>query len=284
MFAGLTLVTPPAAEPVTVADAKSHSRILTNLDDSLLAGYISSARMTCENSLKRALLPQQWRYALQHWPGRSNSSGYRNFSTDHDRDRAAYIQIPLPPLVSVDVFTYMDTQGNVLNMTQGYGNQVGNYLLDLDHEPGRVALPFSGIWPTTILLPTSPIQITFTAGFPLFTGTASIDINGVATAATGTFDKRMAGTWLDIGGVSYNVLSFTDPTHLQLAAPPTGATSTSPFTSNAVPMPIRHAILFLAAHFYENRETVITGRGEVAVEIPGTVDDLLAPYRDFTRY
>jgi hypothetical protein len=35
------------------------------------------------------------------------------------------------------------------------------------------------------------------------------------------------------------------------------------------------------SHFYENRETVITGRGEVAIEIPGTVDDLLAPYRVF---
>ncbi len=44
-------------------------------------------------------------------------------------------------------------------------------------------------------------------------------------------------------------------------------------------MPIRNAILYLAAHRYENREPVVTGRGITSVEIASTVDDLLAPYK-----
>ncbi len=279
MYAGLTLVTPPSAEPISVADAKAHSRILTDADDSLIAGYISSARMTAENILKRALITQQWRCALQHWPGRT-PFGFNNLSGGSDYYKYNYIKIPLPPLVSVDTFTYADTAGNAYNMTQGFGNTVGNYLLDLDHEPGRISLPFAGIWPTTVLLPTSPIQITFTAGWPTFAGVVNVSTAGVVTLVSGPhFDSRITGTWITIAGASYQVLGFTDDEHLQLAAAPSVAITNGAYTANAVPMPIRHAILFLTSHFYENRETVITGRGEVAVEIPGTVDDLLASYR-----
>ena len=69
------------------------------------------------------------------------------------------------------------------------------------------------------------------------------------------------------------------PTQVQLAVGPSVAIANGTWTANIVPMPIRHAILFLAAHAYETREPVITGRGEVAIEIPGTVDALLEPYR-----
>ncbi len=285
MFAGLTLVRGPAAEPITIADAKAHSRIFTNVDDSLIAGYISSARHAAENTLKRAILTQQWRYALQHWPGR-NYRGYQNINGVKDYYRFNHIKIPLPPLVSIDAFTYKDTVGNVFNMTQGYSNVVGNYLLDLEHEPGRVCLPFAGIWPTTILLPTSPILITYTCGWPFLTGLVDVDENtGIVSMGSppvgSLFDPSLAGSWITIDGNSYDVLTYLDPTHLQLVVPPGGSISNGLYTANLVPQPIRHAILFLTSHFYENRETVITGRGEVAIEIPGTVDDLLAPYRVF---
>lgn len=284
MYAGLTLVTPPLAEPISVADAKAHSRIFTNVDDSLIPGYISSARMAAENTLKRGLLTQQWTLALQNWPGRPLGV-YREANTREEYYRWAYIQLPLPPLVSVDNFNYMDTQGNVYYMTQGYGNAVGNYLLDLDHEPGRVTLPFAGIWPTTILLPTSPIHITYTCGWPFSSGTnIAVTTGGLATLTLAsppgsTFSPQMTGTWITINGVSYNVLSYISPSQVQLAVGPSGVISNGTWTANTVPMPIRHAILFLAGHAYETREPVITGRGEVAIEIPGTVDALLEPYR-----
>ncbi|MFN3744474.1 MAG: head-tail connector protein [Hyphomicrobiaceae bacterium] len=44
-----------------------------------------------------------------------------------------------------------------------------------------------------------------------------------------------------------------------------------------VPHPIRQALLLLTAHWYENREPVEIGAA--ATVIPGTVSDLLAPYR-----
>jgi uncharacterized phiE125 gp8 family phage protein len=44
-----------------------------------------------------------------------------------------------------------------------------------------------------------------------------------------------------------------------------------------VPQPIRQALLLLTAHWYENREPVEIGAA--ATIIPGTVSDLLSPYR-----
>jgi uncharacterized phiE125 gp8 family phage protein len=44
-----------------------------------------------------------------------------------------------------------------------------------------------------------------------------------------------------------------------------------------VPQPIRQALLLLIAHWYENREPVEIGA--TATPIPGTVSDLLSPYR-----
>ncbi|HEY3363953.1 MAG TPA: head-tail connector protein [Symbiobacteriaceae bacterium] len=50
-------------------------------------------------------------------------------------------------------------------------------------------------------------------------------------------------------------------------------------TADKVPQPIRQGLKLLISHLYENRETVITGRGMQAIEVPFTVDALWAPYR-----
>ena len=48
---------------------------------------------------------------------------------------------------------------------------------------------------------------------------------------------------------------------------------------STVPAAIKHAIVLLVAHWFENREAVMTGQGSAAVALPMGVDALLAPYR-----
>ncbi|MEL6623750.1 MAG: head-tail connector protein, partial [Pseudomonadota bacterium] len=48
-------------------------------------------------------------------------------------------------------------------------------------------------------------------------------------------------------------------------------------TAEDVPAPIRHALLMLIAHWFENREPVSFGQS--ASRIPDAVSDLLKPYR-----
>ena len=287
MYAGLTLVTPPAGEPVSLADAKQHSRVFpgVTVDDSLILAYISSARQLVETILYRALITQQWCQALMNFPGRY-PLGYRESVNTDEYLKWSYIKLPNPPLISIDSFLYYDTNNTQYAMTQGYGNQVGNYFVDLSTEPGRACLPFAGIWPTTVLLPSSPIQITYTCGYgPVVACLVNVDTFGnvtqVGSPPPATFSPKMAGTWVTINGVSYDCLTVTSATSMVIATPPLAPITNGAFTGNVVPMPIRHAIAFLVSHFYENREPIDVGRGLVAIEIPGTVDALLAPFRVF---
>lgn len=56
-----------------------------------------------------------------------------------------------------------------------------------------------------------------------------------------------------------------------------GYSDTSSNTQNAVPEPIRNALLLLTAHFYEERQPVSAG---VSLgRVPMSVESLLAPYR-----
>lgn len=49
-----------------------------------------------------------------------------------------------------------------------------------------------------------------------------------------------------------------------------------------VPAAIRHAVLLLIGHFYENREAEIVGLRAAAIELPTGVDALLSPFRVYT--
>ena len=388
-WSGVTLVTSPTADPVSVADAKSHSRIYQEADDSLLSAYIRMATNSCQNRCRRAFMPQTWRLSLNQFPGRSPAAGYRS-STYEEYYRENFIKLPYPPLRSIIAFQYMDTNGNLYYMTQSFGVQVGNYLLDTSPDPGRVNLPFSGIWPTTILFPTSAINITFGCGYPAYSLPVQVSVNGVATFAsaplivtaitgptlignstlwtailttssdlsnwqagqsavfasttdpawagqhtivgvsggsgggtitisgrqslisplpstfsalgsgtlTAAFDPGILGTWVtltvapDPSGSpgpltgSYNAAGLSaDLTTLQLMVQQpspislAGGLTAATLACNLVPMEIRSAVAFMTAHLYETREPIVTGRSETAIEIPGTVDSMLEPYK-----
>jgi uncharacterized phiE125 gp8 family phage protein len=54
------LITPPASEPVTLAEAKSHLRVDLNDDDTLINALITAARQMAEEYTRRAFITQTW--------------------------------------------------------------------------------------------------------------------------------------------------------------------------------------------------------------------------------
>ena len=62
------LITPPAIEPVTLAEMKTWLRIDTADDDSAISALIVAARLTVESTVRRMLLNQSWRLVLDAWP------------------------------------------------------------------------------------------------------------------------------------------------------------------------------------------------------------------------
>jgi uncharacterized phiE125 gp8 family phage protein len=62
------LITPPVAEPVTLADLKAHLRLDGDDEDGYLTGLIAVARDHLERTTGLALLTQTWRLYRDAWP------------------------------------------------------------------------------------------------------------------------------------------------------------------------------------------------------------------------
>lgn len=96
-----TLVTPPAAEVITLAEAKAHARVEIDDDDGLIAGYAIAARVHLEGETRRAFLTQTWDLTLDYgWPVVREDGRHLN-----------RIVLPRPPVQSVTSITYIDSAG-----------------------------------------------------------------------------------------------------------------------------------------------------------------------------
>jgi uncharacterized phiE125 gp8 family phage protein len=135
------IVTAPTAEPVTLAELKSHLRVDNTVEDALIAMYGTAARQAVEDECWLALCPQKWDYLLDAWPA-SNQ-----------------IELPRPPLQSITSITYRDSSGTTTTFAST------NYHVDTKGDLGRVVLKYGCLWPTATLGQGSPIAVRFVCGY-----------------------------------------------------------------------------------------------------------------------
>ena len=133
----LQLITPPATEPVALADAKAHLKIDTPDEDALLATLITAARARAEWHTGRAFVAQSWILRLDAWP----------------YDGVA--EIPLPPLQAVSEVAVHTNNGLRTALPSDA------YWVDKASEPGRLILND----PPPDLRSRDCLEIAFTAGF-----------------------------------------------------------------------------------------------------------------------
>ena len=62
------LLTPPAVEPVTLAEVKAYLRVAHDDDDGVIAALIAAARSLVEAQTRRALITQTWQLRRDFWP------------------------------------------------------------------------------------------------------------------------------------------------------------------------------------------------------------------------
>ena len=136
---GLKLIIPPIIEPVTREEAKNHCRVETNDDDILISSLIIAAREYCEGFQNRAYCLQTWQLWLDKFPSKD------------------WIDIPRPPLQSVDIIAYYGTDDIPV--------EFDDYFVDTESEPGRIILNYGKSWPSITLRPANGVCITFTAGY-----------------------------------------------------------------------------------------------------------------------
>jgi uncharacterized phiE125 gp8 family phage protein len=136
----LRLITAPAAEPVTLQQAKDHLRVDHSADDTLISGLIAASRVYCEQFTARAFVTQTWELVLDEFP-------------------ANEILIPLPPLQSVTSVKYDDADGFEQTLS------ALEYTVDDASQPGWIVPAVTG-WSPVLFDGINAVRIRFVAGYP----------------------------------------------------------------------------------------------------------------------
>ncbi len=101
------LLTAPAVEPLTLAEAKAFLRVEHDDDDGVIGALIAGARIHVEAQTRRALITQSWRLSIDTWPADG---------------RLPVVPAPLQSLVAARVYDFdntaqdVDTQAFVLDL------------------------------------------------------------------------------------------------------------------------------------------------------------------------
>lgn len=140
----LDLITAPALEPVSLAEAKLHLKVDHSDEDTLISALIVAARRMAEHQTQRALVTQTWELVLDAFP-------------------ADEIQLPKPKVLSIVWVKYLDTSGVLRTLDPAA------YALDAATLPGYV-IPVD-LWPSPYS-GANTVRVRFTAGY----GPAAADV------------------------------------------------------------------------------------------------------------
>jgi hypothetical protein len=154
----LTLVTPPAEEPVSLAEGKLHLRVETDFtdDDPQISALITAARRKCEVEIWRAFVTSTWDYRLDAFPNRLNFP-FGSAWDPRQRSLANRIEIPNPPLVSVTSIAYTDIAGTTQTIDpSAYEATPGT--------PGLIVPDWNTFWPYGRYEP-GAVTIRYVAGY-----------------------------------------------------------------------------------------------------------------------
>lgn len=102
-----TLITPPAIEPLTLAEAKEHLKIDHGDEDTYISGLIAASRTYAERYTKLALIEQTWQWMLDRWPGGSVSDLETYLVPGTTRARK-FVEVPFGRIISVTSITTFD--------------------------------------------------------------------------------------------------------------------------------------------------------------------------------
>jgi hypothetical protein len=159
------LVTPPAAYPVSIAEVKAQLSLAADVadDDARIAGLIAGATTQVETFLGQALITRSYNGFLDHWPHRREGShdggewpatiGAAGGPGWHARS----VEIPMPPLISVDAVTTYDDEDNPTVFDPS------NYYTDTTSTFGRLVLRRDAWWPPAWRA-ANAIEIAWTCG------------------------------------------------------------------------------------------------------------------------
>ena len=155
-----TIVTPPAADPVTLAEAKAWAKIDTTDDDALIASLITTAYQDAEQYMKRSIITQTRKLTVdagQSSIGNSLSDGVYDLPISVLTGVLPNsIELPFAPLQGVSSILVYSVSGASTTFAST------NYYVD--SASNRVTLNYGAIWPSD-LRDRKSVEIAYTAGY-----------------------------------------------------------------------------------------------------------------------
>lgn len=120
-MSSIQVQTPPAAEPVSLAELKNHLRVTIANDDALIELYLQAARELVESQSGRSLVNKLYRQSHDRFPRLHDwgdfGTGYfyqaPRYARGHYYDDRQAIKLLRCPLVNVQKITYVDSDGVV---------------------------------------------------------------------------------------------------------------------------------------------------------------------------
>jgi uncharacterized phiE125 gp8 family phage protein len=120
------LLTAPATEPLSLAEAKAYLRVETGDDDAVIGALIAGSSIHVEAQTRRALITQSWRISVDAWP---------------DDGRLMILPAPLQALTAVRVYDF-DNAAHTIDTAAFVLDRGGSALIFAPWAlpaPGRVA-------------------------------------------------------------------------------------------------------------------------------------------------
>jgi len=136
----IAVIVQPAAEPVSLAQAKIHCRVDHTADDALLTSLIVAARQWCEQIMRRSIMTQTRTLSLDDWPN-------------------GMIQLPFSKAQSIVSIQYYDQNSNVQTLP------AASYYTDLISEPARISFAPATTLPVAEIDRINSITVTYVAGY-----------------------------------------------------------------------------------------------------------------------
>ncbi len=284
MSVSLQIETPPAAEPITLAQAKSHMRVTIADDDAIIGIYLQAARELYENSTGRSLVNKGYRQSMDAFPyyvdGNLSQNAAppnlmnegRNVSTLFNNSQM--VKLLRWPLVSVERIDYFssDTQTwqylyptpdpwapNTVyrlgdQVTDGTNLQQVTAIAGEDEDGESESGSTTPTWADTLNATTTDAQLTWSVvKLPAPTGDFIVDP-----------DSEPARLYPNVGLFWPPVMYVPHSVKIHF-------TAGYGIDGTAVPATAKVAVLMACANWYENREPVTSPELK---KIPHGLEDL----------
>lgn len=210
------IITPPAADPLTVDEAKLWCKQDLGNDDQIITELITLARELLETHVNKTFITTTYLQTFDHIP---MSGGYLNPAVLHSQ-RTGYriggggeyypgflptcqleIELDRPPLLSVTSIVYTDSSGNVVTLS---GDTLTAAFYVSTGTPGSITPVYGTSWPL-LRCQTDVLQITYQAGYgalatsvPKRAKWSCALIVAYLYQQRGTTNEPNAGVWADV--------------------------------------------------------------------------------------